>query len=65
MDEHGNPVEKASIKVKGREVTFHTTKYGEFWRILLPGTYRLEVSSKHAARIKNGINFSDFEYLHI
>ncbi|OWR49003.1 hypothetical protein KGM_207768 [Danaus plexippus plexippus] len=45
MDEHGNPVEKASIKVKGREVTFHTTKYGEFWRILLPGTYRLEVGA--------------------
>ncbi|XP_060522719.1 carboxypeptidase M isoform X3 [Cylas formicarius] len=42
-DEGGNPVEKASLKVKGRDVGFQTTKYGEFWRILLPGVYRLEV----------------------
>ncbi|XP_075219947.1 carboxypeptidase D-like isoform X2 [Lycorma delicatula] len=43
MDEHGNPVEKASLKVKNRNVGFQTTKYGEFWRILLPGVYILEV----------------------
>lgn len=42
-DEIGNPVEKASLKVKGRDVGFQTTKYGEFWRILLPGVYKLEV----------------------
>ncbi|XP_026734326.1 carboxypeptidase M-like isoform X2 [Trichoplusia ni] len=46
MDENGNPVERASVKVKGREVTYHTTKYGEFWRILLPGTYRIDVSAE-------------------
>ncbi|KAJ8880044.1 hypothetical protein PR048_020666 [Dryococelus australis] len=43
MDENGNPVEKASIKVKARDVGFQSTKYGEFWRILLPGVYKLEV----------------------
>lgn len=43
MDENGNPVEKASLKIKGRDVGFQTTKYGEFWRILLPGVYKLEV----------------------
>ncbi|XP_022814243.1 carboxypeptidase M isoform X1 [Spodoptera litura] len=46
MDENGNPVERAAIKVKGRDVTYHTTKYGEFWRILLPGTYRIDVSGE-------------------
>lgn len=45
MDENGNPIEKASLKVKGRDVGFQTTKYGEFWRILLPGVYKLEVIS--------------------
>ncbi|XP_064292398.1 carboxypeptidase D isoform X3 [Plodia interpunctella] len=45
MDENGNPVERAAIRIKGRDVTYHTTKYGEFWRILLPGTYRLDVSA--------------------
>lgn len=43
IDENGNPIEKASLKVKGRDVGFQTTKYGEFWRILLPGIYKLEV----------------------
>ncbi|XP_026499573.1 carboxypeptidase M-like isoform X4 [Vanessa tameamea] len=46
MDENGNPVDRASIRVKGRDVTYHTTKYGEFWRILLPGTYKLEVAAE-------------------
>lgn len=44
VDEHGNPIEKASLKIKGRDVGFQTTKYGEFWRILLPGVYKIEVS---------------------
>jgi hypothetical protein len=44
MDENGNPVERAAVRVRGRDVAYHTTKYGEFWRILLPGTYRLDVS---------------------
>ncbi|XP_011309031.1 carboxypeptidase M isoform X2 [Fopius arisanus] len=43
IDENGNAVERASVKVKGRDISFLTTKYGEFWRILLPGVYRLEV----------------------
>ncbi|XP_015121016.1 carboxypeptidase M isoform X2 [Diachasma alloeum] len=43
IDENGNAVERASVKVKGRDISFLTTKYGEFWRILLPGIYKLEV----------------------
>ncbi|CAG9774094.1 unnamed protein product [Ceutorhynchus assimilis] len=43
FDEAGNPVEKASLKIKTRDVGFQTTKFGEFWRILLPGIYKLEV----------------------
>merc|ERR1711971_601570 len=31
------------MKVKGRDVGFQTTKEGEFWRILLPGIYSMEV----------------------
>ncbi|EZA59459.1 Carboxypeptidase M [Ooceraea biroi] len=45
IDENGNPIERASVKVKSRDVSFSTTKYGEFWRILLPGIYKLEVFS--------------------
>ncbi|XP_052900059.1 carboxypeptidase M isoform X2 [Anopheles moucheti] len=43
MDPTGNPVERAQLKIKGRDIGFTTTKYGEFWRIMLPGVYKLEV----------------------
>ncbi|XP_026475682.1 carboxypeptidase M-like, partial [Ctenocephalides felis] len=43
FDSHGGAVEKASLKIKGRDVGFTTTRFGEFWRILLPGVYKLEV----------------------
>lgn len=44
VDESGFPIEKASLKIKSRDVGFQTTKYGEYWRILLPGVYKLEVN---------------------
>ncbi|XP_055525100.1 carboxypeptidase D isoform X2 [Wyeomyia smithii] len=43
MDPNGSPIERAQLKIKGRDVGFVTTKYGEFWRILMPGVYKLEV----------------------
>ena len=42
-DENFAPIEGASMKVRGRDVGFQTTKEGEFWRILLPGIYTMEV----------------------
>lgn len=43
FDALGAPIERASLKIKGRDVGFQSTRYGEFWRILLPGVYKLEV----------------------
>lgn len=43
MDPNGGPIERAQLKIKGRDVGFSTTKYGEFWRIMMPGVYKLEV----------------------
>lgn len=48
FDPAGMPIERASIKIKGRDVGFQTTKYGEFWRILLPGYYKAEVRKANA-----------------
>ncbi|KAF5296501.1 hypothetical protein FQR65_LT01490 [Abscondita terminalis] len=42
MDDNGNPLEKVSLKIKSRDIGFQTTKYGEFWRVLLPGVYKIE-----------------------
>ena len=32
-----------TFQINGRDVGFQTTKEGEFWRILLPGIYTMEV----------------------
>ena len=31
------------VQINGRDVGFQTTKEGEFWRVLLPGIYTMEV----------------------
>lgn len=40
----GEPT-RATIKVIGRNMTIFTTRNGEYWRILLPGRYFLEVEA--------------------
>jgi len=46
-DEDGNAVKGARLAIKGRsERPFHTTSIGEYWRILLNGTYTLLVSAE-------------------
>ena len=38
------PVPGAILVIKGREVVkFRSTSKGEFWRLLMPGTYEIEV----------------------
>lgn len=44
-EESGLPVSGAKLHVKGRERQFNTTDDGEYWRILLGGSYTLEVRS--------------------
>jgi carboxypeptidase M len=41
-DASGNGIPGAKLKVKGREFSFRGSQRGEFWRILLPGSYELE-----------------------
>ena len=41
MDEVGQPVEGASVEVMGRDKETRTSRRGEFWRLLLPGTYTM------------------------
>lgn len=43
LDPNGNAVPRANLKIKGRNVGFKSSKVGEFWRILLPGVYTMEV----------------------
>ena len=41
MDVNGNLVPRASLKIRGRTVSFRSSKRGEYWRLLLPGVYTL------------------------
>ena len=38
-DEDGNPIEAANIVIEGINHNVSTTSRGEYWRLLLPGTY--------------------------
>ncbi|XP_049519865.1 mucin-5AC [Dermacentor silvarum] len=44
-DDEGYPVANARLMIKGRYMPFKTSRKGEYWRILLPGTYTLMASS--------------------
>jgi len=39
------PIRTTGLKIEGRDSYFRTTSRGEFWRIVLPGTYKLQVRS--------------------
>lgn len=41
MDTNGNLVSRATLKIRGRDVRFRSSKRGEYWRLLLPGTYTI------------------------
>ena len=38
----GDPVKDASVRVSEREKDVSTTRYGEYWRILVPGVYKIK-----------------------
>lgn len=43
MDTNSNLIPKATLKIKSRNVNFKSSSRGEYWRILLPGVYTIEV----------------------
>ncbi|KAM7301081.1 carboxypeptidase D isoform X3 [Ixodes scapularis] len=56
-DEENNPVVKAFLKISNRSIGFKTTSRGEYWRILRPGRYTLEVrlpSLEHYHGLRDG-----------
>ena len=43
-DSSGSLLRDANVTVADRDIPSYTSQYGEYWRILLPGTYKLTVS---------------------
>ncbi|XP_044264269.1 carboxypeptidase D-like [Tribolium madens] len=65
------PVEQAALQISGRNITFHTGKTGEFWRLLLPGNYKLQVSANgyydqvESFVVRNFSNFPELTFLKV
>ena len=45
LDPSGMAITNGKLKIKGRDFSFRLSKRGEFWRILLPGKYTLQVTA--------------------
>ncbi|KAL3269145.1 hypothetical protein HHI36_008225 [Cryptolaemus montrouzieri] len=50
------PIPRAELYVVGRNIPFHTSQRGEFWRILLPGTYEIVISAADYITTTQAVN---------
>jgi hypothetical protein len=65
-DEEGRPLGGVHLQIRGREQRpFNSTSQGEFWRILLDGSYVLEVPHLHIQKIQFSIASDRFGALKI
>ena len=58
-DENGNPVKDAIIEVSDRSKDVTTTDRGEYWRILVPGKYRMKAIKGNTQSDEVEVNISD------
>ena len=59
-DEAGYPIYLASVQVQGIDHNVTTTEQGEFWRLLIPGTYTITVSAmEHKPKTVENIVVTD------
>jgi carboxypeptidase D len=58
-DENGNPVKDAIIEVSDRSKDVTTTDRGEYWRILVPGKYRMKAIKENTQSDEVEVNISD------
>ena len=45
-DKKGQPVARAKVVVEGIDKPIYTTKRGEYWRLLIPGNYKVRAVGK-------------------
>lgn len=64
-DMNGNPIPKAILMIKGRNISFKSSDKGEIWRILLPGTYTVEVKAEGFEPLSKTFSVADGEITEI
>lgn len=58
-DTNNNPIPNALLKINGRKYPFKASPRGEFWRILLPGSYVMEVKADGYQTVERSFNVQD------
>eukprot|EP00057_Strongylocentrotus_purpuratus_P010659 XP_011665133.1 PREDICTED: carboxypeptidase M-like [Strongylocentrotus purpuratus] len=61
-NEQGTALEGAEVKIVGRDITFRTTKEGEYWKLLLPGSYELQMSTWQQSDYGSGTALQRLRY---
>jgi len=54
-DQNGKPIDGAEIKIDDRTKIVHSNKDGAFWRLLLPGNYKVTVSANGFKSVTSNI----------
>ncbi|CAH1799301.1 unnamed protein product, partial [Owenia fusiformis] len=60
-DSRGNPVPNARVYIDSRKHPFRSTTQGEYWRILLPGTYNIRVKASGYKPFKQNVVVNELE----
>nr|XP_046909293.1 carboxypeptidase M-like [Dermatophagoides farinae] len=64
---NGTPISNVDIRIKGRDIPFKSTQRGEFWRLLLPGSYVLQAKATGYQPLEKPFHINDGQitYLNI
>lgn len=52
LDEDGQPVQRAKIIVKGRTKIIRSLMNGDYWRLLVPGIYKIRVAKRGYRKVQ-------------
>merc|ERR1712094_137690 len=58
-DSNGKPIKKAEIQINERKKVVHSNGKGAFWRLLLPGNYKVVISAEGYNKLKTTVRVTN------